>query len=164
MKIFYLSFRRLAPYIAWFLVGLWMFFIFNLSAQPADQSNELSKKVTGILVTMVKQVVSVDTDVGELVSEFNHFVRKKGHVMGYMILGFLASFAFRYCRMRGLKASAYAFGLSVLFAISDETHQLFVPGRGGQVSDVLLDSFGALLGIGLFLMVSSFVTRIVHKR
>lgn len=133
-----------------------MFFIFSLSAQPASQSNELSKKMTRVIASTLKELASVDGNVEELVDQFNNFVRKKAHVMGYLILGFLSSFAFRFCRLRGLKASAYAFGLSVLFAISDETHQAFVPGRGPQVSDVLLDSFGALLGIGLFLIVARF--------
>ena len=35
--------------------------------------------------------------------------------------------------------------LSVLYATSDEIHQIFVPGRGSSISDVLIDSFGILL-------------------
>ena len=35
----------------------------------------------------------------------------------------------------------------MIYAISDEIHQLFVPGRSGQVRDVLIDSAGSLLGI-----------------
>ena len=35
----------------------------------------------------------------------------------------------------------------LLYAISDEIHQTFVPGRSGQISDVILDTSGALLGI-----------------
>jgi len=50
-----------------------------------------------------------------------------------------------------------ALGICVLFAISDEVHQLFVPGRGGQVSDVLIDSAGASVGLGIYLLVSRVV-------
>ena len=39
--------------------------------------------------------------------------------------------------------------LCVLVASLDETIQLFVSGRSGQISDVLLDCTGALLGMGL---------------
>jgi len=42
---------------------------------------------------------------------------------------------------------------SVLYACTDEIHQLFVPGRGAQMSDVLLDSAGAGLGIVLFVTI-----------
>lgn len=34
-----------------------------------------------------------------------------------------------------------------LYAASDEFHQLFVPGRSGQISDVLLDSAGVCFGV-----------------
>ena len=37
--------------------------------------------------------------------------------------------------------------ISFLYACSDEFHQLFINGRSGQVSDVLLDTIGAGLGI-----------------
>ena len=35
----------------------------------------------------------------------------------------------------------------VLYAISDEVHQSFVPGRGPSVQDVLIDSLGVIFGI-----------------
>jgi VanZ family protein len=37
-----------------------------------------------------------------------------------------------------------------LYAASDEFHQLFVPGRSGEVKDVLIDSAGAVTGALLF--------------
>mgnify|MGYP001948405098 CR=1 FL=1 len=40
--------------------------------------------------------------------------------------------------------------LAFLYACSDEVHQLFVAGRSGQVSDVLLDTIGASVGVGLY--------------
>ena len=40
--------------------------------------------------------------------------------------------------------------LAFLYACSDEVHQLFVAGRSGQASDVLLDTFGAMVGVGVY--------------
>ena len=40
--------------------------------------------------------------------------------------------------------------IAALYAASDEIHQLFVPGRSGQLSDVILDSAGALAGVAAF--------------
>lgn len=37
--------------------------------------------------------------------------------------------------------------IAVCYAATDETHQLFVPGRSGQVRDVLIDSVGAAIGV-----------------
>lgn len=43
-----------------------------------------------------------------------------------------------------------AWGLSVLYALSDEYHQTFVPGRNGTFVDLLIDASGALVGLLLF--------------
>lgn len=40
--------------------------------------------------------------------------------------------------------------ISILYGISDETHQLFVPGRVSSLSDVFLDSFGIILASTLY--------------
>ncbi|MEF2639337.1 MAG: VanZ family protein, partial [Lachnospiraceae bacterium] len=45
------------------------------------------------------------------------------------------------------------FALGVLYAASDEFHQLFVPGRSGQVRDVCIDSSGVMIGILLLTLV-----------
>ena len=60
-----------------------------------------------------------------------------------------------------------SFLVCVLYAISDEVHQLFVPGRGAQVKDVFIDSAGAIVGVGLYLIISRIMksrsTRLVIK-
>ena len=42
---------------------------------------------------------------------------------------------------------ATAWGISTAYAATDEFHQIFVPGRAGMVTDVMIDSSGALAGI-----------------
>ena len=49
-----------------------------------------------------------------------------------------------------------AAGTGILYAASDEFHQLFVPGRSGQITDVLIDSGGLLAGILLVVLIKSF--------
>ena len=44
---------------------------------------------------------------------------------------------------------AIALGFCILYAASDEIHQLFVPGRGAQFRDVMIDFSGAILGSGI---------------
>ncbi|MGB5337658.1 MAG: VanZ family protein [Gammaproteobacteria bacterium] len=43
--------------------------------------------------------------------------------------------------------------------MSDELHQLFVPGRSADIFDVLADAVGGLLGAGLMVL----VTRIIRQ-
>ena len=52
-----------------------------------------------------------------------------------------------------------SFVFCVLYAISDEVHQYFVPGRAMMATDVLIDSIGAILGCLLFFAVKRYIVR-----
>ena len=41
----------------------------------------------------------------------------------------------------------FPWGIATAYAVTDEFHQLFVPGRSGQMTDVMIDSGGALVGL-----------------
>ncbi|GAB6179470.1 VanZ family protein [Desulfotomaculum defluvii] len=133
--------------LSWVFVVLWMVLIFTLSAQPAEQSNGLSKGLTAVIVETIQKVApESDFDIGI----FNHVVRKNAHFFAYLVLGVLLMNVFRKSGVKGLRGYGLALAICVLYAASDEVHQLFVPGRGGQIRDVLLDSTGALVGIGIY--------------
>lgn len=78
-------------------------------------------------------------------------LRKAAHITEYFILTFLlyraleGSFNLSFADL--IFSSAF---LSLLYAISDEIHQVFVPTRNGNVGDILIDS----MGIGAFLIVN----------
>ena len=55
----------------------------------------------------------------------------------------------------GYKSILLSIGISFLYACSDEIHQLFVPGRSGNILDVLIDTVGASVGVLVF----SFIVR-----
>ena len=48
---------------------------------------------------------------------------------------------------------ALAWAVGTLYAVSDEIHQIYVPGRAGRLSDVLIDSAGAAAGALVLLIV-----------
>ena len=76
--------------------------------------------------------------------------KKAGHVTEYGVLAFLLWRAIS--RERGWPAwpsFGGAFGLSLLYAVSDEFHQTLVPGRAGRLTDVGFDALGVLLALGL---------------
>lgn len=70
---------------------------------------------------------------------------KGGHMIGYGMLA--ASYAWALGRGRGRRALWGALGLTLLYAISDEWHQTWVPGRNGQPLDVLIDFVGGIGGL-----------------
>lgn len=76
--------------------------------------------------------------------------KKAGHVTEYGVLAFLLRRAIS--KERGwpvLPSLGGAFFLSLLYAVSDEFHQTFVPGRNGALTDVGFDVLGMLLALGL---------------
>jgi VanZ family protein len=77
-------------------------------------------------------------------------VKKSGHVVIYAAL----AIAFWYALGWRQGARRLAWVLALLYAATDEVHQLFTPGRHGWWLDVLLfDALGALLGLWLAGMV-----------
>ncbi|WP_010677035.1 VanZ family protein [Bacillus timonensis] len=140
--------------VSWIALILWISIIFNMSHQPSSVSNELSKGITEVFVHKVE---TLQPNEDFKISEFNHIVRKNAHFFIYLVLGLLQINALNRSKVRGILGITFAFILCVIYAIFDEVHQLFVPGRGAQVFDVLIDSAGTVTGIGIYLLISKIV-------
>ena len=135
-------------WLGWTAVLLWIGLIFFLTSQPAVDSNQLSKEISSIIISIMERMGT-----GRSINALwlNSFMRKAAHFMIFLILSILVMIVLSLDKTRSnRKNMVLAFGFSVALAIIDETRQLFVPGRGALVSDVLLDSTGALVGIGLW--------------
>ena len=142
--------------MSWIAVLLVMSVIFFLSSQPAPRSNELSKQVTEVIVKIAKKVMDSGADTEELVERFNSLVRKYAHGGVYFVLGFFTAMALVFSGMGGLGAFFLSMSICVFYAVIDEMHQHFIPGRGAQMEDILIDSAGAFSGILLFLFLAAF--------
>jgi VanZ family protein len=75
--------------------------------------------------------------------KFEFSVKKGGHALGYLLLGR----AWLYGIQPRKKAPWLAWGMCILYAITDEIHQSFVPGRAPRVLDVGIDALGSVLGL-----------------
>ena len=71
-------------------------------------------------------------------------VYKLAHVLAYAVLSWLWWRALSPNRQVTWPVLSVTVGLATLYGVSDEIHQLFVPGRHGQLADVLFDMAGAL--------------------
>lgn len=73
------------------------------------------------------------------------------HMVEYAVLGALAFTAMRSYRpdSRWLVLAALAWVFALLYGMSDEFHQSFVPNRDANWMDVGFDALGAAFGIGL---------------
>lgn len=73
-------------------------------------------------------------------------VKKSAHMLEYAILVVLWRKPLS-GQMGAGRSLLAAWLLAVLYAVSDEYHQTFVPGRQGRVFDVLVDAMGAMLAV-----------------
>lgn len=141
------------------LIVIWMAFIFSMSSQNSEVSSNTSGSTIKMILSVVPKFTEQPEEVQENVVENLQFItRKCAHFIGYMILGILSIFTFLQFKEINKKPQ-FAFLVCVVYAISDEIHQLFVPGRAGQLRDVMIDSSGSFVGIALVLLCIKIVQR-----
>lgn len=135
------------PKAAWAAVLIWMAVIFFLSHQPGSESGELSSAITEKIIAAAEQISPA---LGYSVEKLHTIVRKSAHFAAYLLLGILALNALRKSGAAGFRSYAFAFCIAAGYALTDEFHQLFIPGRSGEMRDVGIDSAGAAAGLLLF--------------
>ena len=149
------------------------FLIFNFSSQDAEVSGSVSRKVTAFIVEMLSKVKNMDTNLKiyyimklnpiiNLLSKFKNMdmslrlhyiemlhpiIRKLAHfsiytLVGFSIMGFMCTF-----NIKNIFKLIISMCVGVTYAVTDEIHQSFIPGRMPQLFDVGIDSIGVLTGI-----------------
>lgn len=129
----------------------WMCIIFWFSAAPAKESSEMSMSAgTLILQKLVPGYEEWEEDrQQEFAEKIEYPIRKCAHASEYAILGILLMLTWNSYIPDAKRGSLIMFAVGAFYAASDEFHQLFVPGRSGRLTDVLIDSAGLLAGIFL---------------
>ena len=131
------------------LLLLWMVMIFAFSAQEGGSSSALSGGLTERVLRAVWPGFS-QWDISQqqaVIASLQTLVRKTAHFLVYAGLGVLSMTFFSRFQLRPVIRFGSAWVLCVAYAVSDEWHQWYVPGRSAEVRDVLLDSLGALCGV-----------------
>ena len=127
--------------------------IFVFSCMPGEESGNTSRGFLMTLAHIVEEITHKDFS-AESIEAWHHFIRKCAHFTEYMVLGMTVVYAFGEKLKTVKRIIPVALGLCAFYAATDEIHQHFVPKRVGTVSDVLLDSVGALTGIVIFLLIT----------
>jgi len=143
-------------YILSLLTISFMVLIYYFSSQVSNVSSSLSKGLLNDIIGFIFYKLTPEKQ-----WLIHHIFRKIAHFVLYAVLGTLLYFSIReffinkkisnftggFTCISYNSIIFYASIISLLYAISDEVHQLFVPGRGCLISDVIIDSLGSLLGI-----------------
>ena len=120
-----------------------IWFIFSNSMAVADVSSVSSGRVLQLLQAVLRRLGHP-----ALAQRLTmHIVRKMAHFCEYTLEGFLLMLCMRVYTRRYVRHISVPMLGGVLTALTDETIQIFSPGRSSQVTDVWLDSAGVLAGI-----------------
>ena len=131
--------------LAWTLLILWMLFIFIMSSFNGVMSGNQSESIAVLIYNLFD--IS-DTEKVSLI------VRKCAHVSEFFILGILVINLVSKYNVKHIYFISFI--ICVLYSSSDEFHQLFVPGRSGQVTDIFIDLIGVVLGLLLVFLIRCF--------
>lgn len=142
--------KKLLPWVA--VVG-WMTLIFCLSHQSAVESAEVSTGLLDKILALFGEIIDHNT------------LRKMAHAFEYFILCILLFNALWHTLTnQKIKTSVISLSSCLLYAVSDEIHQIFIPGRAGRIFDVCVDMTGAVLGLVICLVFLIIYNKIKSKK
>lgn len=131
--------------ISWLLLILWMAFIFYMSSCNGNVSSDQS----GTVAYVLHNILGINYS-----DKLIFIIRKCAHVSEFFILGILVINLVSKYNVKHIYLISFI--ICVLYSSSDEFHQLFVPGRSGQVTDVLIDLIGVVLGLLFVFLIRCF--------
>lgn len=114
---------------------IWMIFIFIMSNTNGNDSSSQSNFFANIIL----QFINIDKET------LTFLIRKLAHMSEYAILALFTYYALIKIAFNKRIIFQITFLISFLYACSDEFHQLFISGRSGQFTDIIIDSTGCLI-------------------
>ncbi len=129
-------------------VILWMGLMFGLSTD-AFSSAHTAPFTEFIFLRLIPEFAGLTVETVDLL------VRKTAHLSEYFIFGILLTHLFK--KRSGLSTSnqiIWAIALGIIYAMSDEFHQSFVPSRTPRAGDVVIDAIGFVCGTFLYTYVT----------
>lgn len=143
--------KRKERLLYWGMTVVLMILIFMFSAKTGDSSSNMSIGYAKILAKFLGWIgvfhISSASELFMYAKQVHTLVRKMAHFTEYAVLGFVMYRAVL-CDVREKKKAMILTQIFCTgYAVTDEVHQIFVPGREGRILDVGIDSLGALTGI-----------------
>ena len=137
------------------------YIIFGFSSQDGEESGGISKRITDFILEKSAKYNSLEMSEKEQVNKrTERIIRKIAHFSIYTLVGFLLMALFSTYENIKRKYQIYISTIiGILYAISDEIHQSFTPGRGPKITDVFIDSLGVLFGITVILLILEIINR-----
>ncbi len=135
------------------LTIIWMLIIFMFSNQKSVTSTENSQSLIRNTIVNIYKLFDRDASqekLDKIVQTFDVPVRKLCHFTEYFILGILVLLMLKSYNINNIYLTIL---ICFIYSCTDEIHQLFVPGRSGNIIDILIDTSGSIFFIILYNLV-----------
>lgn len=144
--------QKLKLVLSHILVVVWMIVIFCFSAQPGEKSADLSGSISYLFMQVWNWMFRLgwnEAEILEMTAIWDFPIRKLAHMTEFGILAVLLFGAIKYYTQINTMKKRYlcAWLAAVVYAASDEFHQLFVPDRSGNLFDICVDAFGVSVAL-----------------
>ena len=133
------------------LLVICMVSIFLFSSEDRDTSTNTSIETTKKVIS----VVSNDEDTStKIAKDYFNEVRKSAHLIEYFCLGILAINVLKDYHKINIWMVLICIIFCMLYALSDEIHQIYVPGRSCELRDIFIDTSGSIIGIIIYSLIN----------
>ncbi|MBQ9978114.1 MAG: VanZ family protein [Clostridia bacterium] len=157
--------KLIIRYVFWAFTLAIMVFIFVMSGQTSQESDNTSSSFINSIFTLFmdnfKGLSEIEKEA--IIQSFQFIVRKLAHFSIYAALGVCSYSAIATYNLVKMKKFFLSLGFCFVYSLTDEFHQIFVEGRAGRLYDVAIDSVGALAGI-LFVILVLFIYKKITSR
>jgi VanZ family protein len=165
--------KNIKRIIAVITVLVWMIVIFIFSAMPSEESNSKSQRTIN---SVIEKILEITNDLGitdkhpsegkmkQVIEKLNKPLRKVAHASEYCVLGIFIYLCLKACKIKNYKSIIISIVLAFIYACTDEFHQLFVNGRTGRFTDVLIDTMGAVIGIIIIYIITKIINKIKNNQ
>ena len=151
--------KRISYILPMIISVLLMMIIFYFSAQPANESTEMSDPFAYFIVRCIFEESDKDltidmianSEYDEIFQSFRFIVRKFAHFYIYFLLGNHMYLSLKNLNIRFCPAISGA--VCLIYAVSDEIHQYFIPGRSCEFRDVMIDFCGSFIPIMIIFLI-----------
>lgn len=146
------------------LIITWMITIFLFSNQQGNASSVTSNKVTKEIIEIIPSTKHLEENQKkEIVKKVNPIMRKIAHYTIYLIGGILIMFFISTIVQSEKRCVLYSVLIGLIYAITDEIHQMFMDGRTAKITDVLIDTLGVITGVVIYITIKTIIYRIKSK-
>ena len=136
------------------LLCLTFYKIFQFSSENATESSSRSGEIIRKIINIFPYTKNLSISTKEkIVKKAQPIIRKLAHFSIYAIVGILIMTFVSTYKLLLWKKLLISIIVGLGYAISDEFHQTFIPGRSGELRDVLIDTSGVICGIIIVLIV-----------